>query len=348
MNPYSSLPPNKFWRPSVAEKDYFSISEVWKPKFQISKDAAIITAGSCFSQNMGKELQRRGMNWLNAETAPDEFSAKETHELNYGVFSFRTGNIYTARLLLQWLKWAFEETAPSKEVWNDGERYFDPFRPNITPVGFDSPQAMRASREVTLEAIRQAVSSADVFVFTMGLTEAWLNTVTDVVYPMCPGTVQGRFDERLHKANNFTFGEIHSDFQECIDLLGRYNPRLRLVFTVSPVPVTATFTQHHVLTASTYTKSVLRAVAGQLEASNENVEYFPSYELVASPPMNGVFYNPNKRTITPTGVRFVMNHFFNGIYLRDQTQHKTAEEGTRSSLPFEDIICEEELLDYYK
>ncbi|KZL16806.1 GSCFA family protein [Pseudovibrio axinellae] len=348
MNPYSSLASNKFWRPSVAERDYFSISQVWTPKFKIQKDAAIITAGSCFSQNMGKELQRRGMNWHNAEPAPDSLSAQEAFDHNYGVFSFRTGNIYTARLLLQWLQWAFDEVPQSKETWNNGERYFDPFRPNISPDGFESPQAMWASREDTLVAIRKAISSADLFVFTMGLTEAWLNTATNVVYPMCPGTVKGRFDERLHQAHNFAFAEILSDFQECIDLIGRHNPNLRLVFTVSPVPVTATFTTHHVLTASTYTKSVLRAVAGQLEATNENVEYFPSYELVASPPMNGVFYNPNKRTITPTGVRFVMGHFFNGISSADQTLQDQSDVSTQSFLPTEDIICEEELLDYYK
>ncbi|SDQ31355.1 GSCFA domain-containing protein [Pseudovibrio sp. Tun.PSC04-5.I4] len=347
MNPYSSLPSTKFWRPSVAEQDYFSLSQIWTPKFEIRQDAAIITAGSCFSQNIGKEVLRRGMNWFDAEPAPESMSAEEAHAQSYGIFSFRTGNIYTARLLLQWLQWAFDETPHSKEVWNDGTSYFDPFRPNLSPIGFESPQTMRVSRETTLAAIRHAVGSADLFVFTMGLTEAWLNKASGAVYPMCPGTVQGRFDERLHEFQNFSYEEILRDFQKCVDLIAKYNPGLRFVFTVSPVPITATITKHHVLTASTYTKSVLRAVAGQLETLNDNVEYFPSYELVASPPMNGVFYNPNKRTITRTGIRFVMGHFFKGIVGGGQASEGVAST-SRASAPTEDIICEEELLDYYK
>ena len=50
-----------------------------------------------------------------------------------------------------------------------------------------------------------------------------------------------------------------------------------------------TFTDHDVITANMYSKSVLRTVAGGVAAANRNVDYFPSYESVMLTPL---FYLP--------------------------------------------------------
>lgn len=68
---------------------------------------------------------------------------------NYGIFSARTGNIYTTKLLLQWLQWAFGTDTPPEEVWEHQGRYYDPFRPAIEPDGFESPEELLASRGAT-------------------------------------------------------------------------------------------------------------------------------------------------------------------------------------------------------
>ena len=48
------------------------------------------------------------------------------------------------------------------------------------------------------------------------------------------------------------------------DLLRDYNENMRFILTVSPVPLVATAGSEHVLAATLYSKSVLRAVAGFL------------------------------------------------------------------------------------
>ncbi|WP_203234321.1 hypothetical protein [Burkholderia mayonis] len=48
-------------------------------------------------------------------------------DYNYRVFSARIGNVYTAALLNQWVRWAFGVEAPSDEIWEQDGRYYDPF-----------------------------------------------------------------------------------------------------------------------------------------------------------------------------------------------------------------------------
>jgi hypothetical protein len=57
-------------------------------------------------------------------------------------------------------------------------------------------------------------------------------------------------------------------------------PEKRFLVTVSPVPMWRTFRAEDVLIANTYSKSLLRTVAGCLVNESADVDYFPSYESV--------------------------------------------------------------------
>ena len=346
MNPYQSLPPRSFWRTAVAEPDMLAIGELWTPKFAIGQDDPILTAGSCFARHIGRALLEHSMNWYDAELAPPGLTAEQRLARQYGVFSFRTGNIYTAATLRQWLAWAFGEAAPPAEVWAEDGRWFDPYRPAVEPDGYASAEAMQAARERTLAAIRTAVARASCLVFTLGLTEAWLDRDGGIVYPVCPGTVRGTFDERRHAFHNFTAAEVHRDLSAAIELARAANPRLRVLLTVSPVPLTATATGGHALVATTYSKSVLRAVAGQLAQEHDHVDYFPAYEIVTGFPFKAVFFEPNLRMVTPEGVAFVMRHFFAGL-----AGHHPGQSGQppnpATPADGEDLWCDDAVLDYY-
>ena len=310
-NPYESFPPEAFWRPAVGGRNPLEIDALWSPKLSFRKTDKVITAGSCFAQHIGKALTRVGFNWFNTEPGPgpDELNRK----FNYGIFSFRTGNIYTVSLLRQWVEWAFDIKPQSDEVWVKNKRYYDPFRPVIEPEGFASEEEMRHARNVTLAAIRRAVTEARMFVFTLGLTEGWTNTQTEAVYPMCPGTTVGTFDSKNHVFKNYRYNEIYDGFVQVTNLMRAQNPDLQILLTVSPVPLTATASGDHVLVSTTYSKSVLRGVAGDLKNDFPFIDYFPSYEIITAPVFRGMFYKPNAREVSIKGVDFVMTHFFAGL-----------------------------------
>ena len=201
-------------------------------------------------------------------------------------------------------------------------------------------------------AIAEAVRGAHVFVFTMGLTEAWVNKATGVEYAVCPGTVAGAFDAEAHQFVNHGFGALMGDMTAALRLMFRANRRLIVLLTVSPVPLTATASGQHVLTASSLSKSMLRAVASELVQTQARVDYFPSYELVAAPPIRGAMFNPNLRTVATKGVDIVMSHFFQqhapGPLEAEQIakpRRKTPAEATPKHI--DDVICEEEMLERF-
>jgi hypothetical protein len=345
-NPYEGREPKAFWRSGVGELNPLAISGLWEPKFPIRPADAVSTAGSCFAQNIGRALTVRGFNWFDAEPAPSMLSEEDRRRFNYGVFSFRTANIYTTAMLRQWIEWAAGASMPPDEMWEEDGRWFDPFRPLIEPDGFGSAEELAASRATTLAAIRSALRKSTVFTFTLGLTEGWINRRHGHVYAACPGTQHGTFDAGEHAFHNFSQPEILRDLTAALDLARAVNPELRILLTVSPVPLTATASDDHVLVATTYSKAVLRSVAGEYVAGRDHADYFPSYEIIAAAPFRGMFYEPNLRAVSKPGVDFVMDHFFRAMsakYPWDALAPKQA------AAPAEDdeIICEEAILDEF-
>ena len=116
------------------------------------------------------------------------------------------------------------------------------------------------------------------------------------------------------------------------------------------LPLTATADKAHVLLATTYSKSTLRAVAGDLAASSDDIDYFPSYEIISQPPTRGIFFEPNMRSVSQRGVDLVMGHFFNGMrFTNKKLKENKPEAKRRASLKAQqaadDLLCEEAALD---
>jgi hypothetical protein len=76
------------------------------------------------------------------------------------------------------------------------------------------------------------------------------------------------------------------------------------------VPLVATAGNGHVLTATTYSKSVLRVAAGLVAAQEPDVAYFPSYEVITGPQARGRYVAEDLRSVTEDGVDRVMTLFF--------------------------------------
>jgi hypothetical protein len=342
VNPYESQPARAFWRTAVAEPEPGAISGVWTPKFAIGQDDPVLTAGSCFAARLGRALIDNGMNFLDAEPPPPGLTRDERRARHYGEFSFRAGNIYTAAVLRQWLAWALGHEKAPDTVWTGDGRFFDPYRPSVEPAGYASAEEVFAAREETLAAIRRGFARAHCLIFTLGLTEAW-EDADGTVYPSCPGTVRGTFDETRHTPRDFTFADVHRDLLDVFALAREANPEIRFVLTVSPVPLTATAGAQHALVANTYSKSVLRGVAGQLARELDHVDYFPAYELITGQPFRSGFYEPNLREVTADGVDFVMGHFTSA--LRGTVTAPVPRR--REPLVKGGDACDDAVLDYY-
>lgn len=355
-HPYSDLAAERFWRTGVADLDPLAISKLWTPKFRIRPRSKIITAGSCFAQHFSRALVARGYSWQDYEAGPIGLDPELAKTFNYGVFSFRTGNIYTPKMLLQWLSWAFGDLPEPDIVWQEDGRFFDPYRPAIEPNGFASLDEVFASRAMTLAAIRAAVRQSNVFVFTMGLTESWADAQTGIEYAACPGTIAGQFDPTQDVFVNHRYADLLADLKAAVAILRRENPQISVLLTVSPVPLTATASDAHVLLATSHSKSLLRAVASEACDWGDYIDYFPSYEIITSPAYRGMFFAPNLRSVLPKGVDHVMDSFFRdqaARFARDASDAnlRTAPKPVQTADEPEDVAaelaCEEAILNAF-
>ncbi len=279
-------------------------------------------------------------------------------QFNYGIFSARTGNIYTTSLLYQWVRWAVGNENVPNEVWYDGNRVIDPFRPRVEPKGFSSVSEMKDSRNQAVRSFFESIRCARTFIFTLGLTESWKNRNYGYEYPMCPGTVSGEFDPDNHMFVNQSYNEIFENLLKAIEEIRNVNDKARFLLTVSPVPLTATNSDKHVILATTYSKSVLRAVAGDLSDKHSFIDYFPSYEIFAAPPFRGTFYDTNLRTPSRYGINHAMSIFFNGVTQesglvakrrsKKQTHVKAKNRQALDKLAQRnEVVCDEELLETF-
>jgi len=308
ISPYQGLPPGAFWRTGFAEAPY-PPPDIYRPRWALTKGDRIVTAGSCFAQHVGRALRRNGFTVLDAEPAPPGLDPAAAAAQGYGLYSARYGNIYTTRQLRQLLDEAWSGAPDFDAVWERGGRHYDALRPNISPEGFESPDAVRAARAAHLAKVREVFAQADVFVFTLGLTEAWVHRPSGQVYATAPGTIAGRYDPAIHAFANFRLAEVRADLEAALARLKALNPALRVLLTVSPVPLTATASGAHVLPATVLSKSVLRACAGEMQADHPEVDYFPSYEIVTSARGGAAFFEDNLRSVTEAGVARVMEVF---------------------------------------
>ncbi len=339
-NPYKTQPERAFWRSAVGSRHYADLMEIWQP-MQLRKQDRIGTAGSCFAQHIGNNLAARGAAFMDMEPAPPVFeNTAEARKWGYGVFSCRYGNVYTTRQLLQLFDEAHGVRIPTERVWEKEGRFYDALRASVDPVGQDSAETVLALRARHLAAVRSMFAELDVFAFTMGLTEGWENAEDGTMFAVAPGTVAGIYEPSRHVFHNLRAAEIRADMVAFWERLRAVNPRARMLLTVSPVPLAATATQNHVLVATTYSKSVLRAVAGELAEDVDDIHYFPSYEIISSHPGRGMFYEPDLRNVNMFGVNYVMSHFFSGPL--------AAEFGGQPVVDQEEdpeLICDEEKLD---
>ena len=237
----------------------------------VNKLTPIGSAGSCFASEIAYYLQRNGYNYVVSESEPQDGELPES--------SARWGIIFNTPSIQQLAEKAFglRDLPRLIEHRVDDNSFQDPYRENI---GFDSIDELEASRTAHIAACRRAFKEVEVFILTLGLNECW-EFIPD-------GSVISRGPKTSHHFALFRHRVLSVDeniacLQRFLDVVRAHNPDLKLIVTVSPVPLLATglADDTHVIAANGHSKAVLRTVAEEFRRRNQGVYYFPSYEMVS-------------------------------------------------------------------
>jgi len=337
MTPYSDLPDYQFHSRSFVGQHPSRFDPIVNPRFYLGHDSAIMTMGSCFAQHLSKWLLKHNCNLLVGED--DKFGGGVFFSGNYG-------NVYTTPQAVQLVERALGQIQLSDEVYVDDKgRYFDPLRPSVMPKGLNSKQEVLSERIEHEKAVRELLLSADVIVFTLGLTETWLRLSDEAILPIAPGVVAGNYSENQYKFKNFNYNENLESLEKFISLVHGVNPTCKILLTVSPVPLAATYENKHVCLASAASKAILRSVIEPVLGLGSKVDYFPSYEIFYTPGIGGGYFEPDGRHVKSWGVDHAMR-LFNKHYIDkpNVVKRESPVDSAWMSEIYGSVICDEDRL----
>lgn len=249
------------------------------PRFSLKAGCSVFTIGSCFARNVELHLERLGF------AVPTRVFMAANAEL----MKMQGGEVlnrYTPPSIYQELMW-------TKRIMDrDGSVTIEDLEPFLLPLqndrfidlqrrvndrfGISREQAFE-HRCLFFELFRQAFE-CDAIVITLGLIECWWDRKTQSYVEFSNEFRRHAEDDRF-SFRQLDFPTAYDFIKKTIDLLSPNGER-PILLTTSPIPIHRTFTRDDVIVANTYSKSVLRAVAGQLSAERDFVDYFPSYESV--------------------------------------------------------------------
>ena len=250
---------------------------VLNPAFRIDKGDRLFAIGSCFARGIERALKARGFRVESAATDFDQFSVVGEKKVTALGFT----NKYTTYSMLNELSWALDPAIRFPEaslVDLDAERCIDP---HINPTLVVTDHAGTLERRRIIREVTHRIADCRVVFLTLGLVEVWYDAQAEVHLNTTPTPEMQRLYPGRYEFMASNYLQNMDNMESLYALLSAHGcPDLHIIITTSPVPLQATFTGQDIVLANTYSKSTLRAVAQDFAAAHENVQYFPSYEIV--------------------------------------------------------------------
>lgn len=241
-------------RDSLDEPDAVAkyVGHGWFPqKPFISKEDRIAAFGSCFAAEVTKFLAAEGYQLFGQK------GSKNAHVVRSG-----EGIVNTAAIVQQF-EWAYNDKAPAAEIWHN-----------------DAGEAAEVSDSVKA-ATREIFDNTDIFIFTLGLSEVWYDKPTGEIFWRAIPTK--KFDPERHGFRVLNTEENRKNLRRVYELIREHRPDAHIIFTLSPIPLAATFRPISCITANSVSKASLRVAIDEVvrEFNNDSrLHYFPSYEIV--------------------------------------------------------------------
>jgi hypothetical protein len=185
---------------------------------------------------------------------------------------------------------------------NGSIKYLDPFREDVV---FNSIEDYQHDYDKHIAKAREVLTKVKVFVITLGVNEIWSLKATGHVFSRSPWQMASSLVE--HRV--MSVEENVRELQRMLDLWRTHNPDLKIILSVSPVPLHATFRGHsaHVMEANSLSKATLRVAAEEFVKANKDVYYFPSFESVMYATQNP--WEKDQRHVSREAVSKVMTLF---------------------------------------
>ncbi len=249
---HTNLAPKK---PRMIPEDAVSkwVLKGWLPETPaITPDTQITAFGSCFAQNISNWLVKRNFRVLTGSDTPSDAYVVKMGEGMVNSFVIR-----------QQFEWAWENKRFEGELWHGYD---------ATSYGYD-PEVQAQTRAI--------FDTTDVFILTFGLSEVWYDAPSgNVFWRTIP---KDAYDPERHKFRVSTVEENRDNLEAIYQLIRKHRPDAKIIFTLSPIPLSATFRDNSCISSNTVSKAVLRVAIDEVVRAHHDegaLYYWPSYEIV--------------------------------------------------------------------
>jgi hypothetical protein len=147
-----------------------------------------------------------------------------------------------------------------------------------------------------------------VVVLTLGLNEVWFDQKLQRHLNCAPSYYATKREADRFELHVTTVQENINELEKIRERLVQMNPSVRIIVTVSPVPMSDTFSGRDVFIANTFSKSTLRVAAQIFADCYDNTDYFPSFDMVTMSPRDRA-YGFDCLYVTDSVVRKIMQEF---------------------------------------
>lgn len=249
--------------------------EAYSPRsFALSRDGGVFCVGSCFARTIERRLHRNGFVVPSWTDELGQFAVREGHPQDQL-------NRFNVESIEQELRWALDSDAryPRSGIVDISAGVSLDLHTHNALRRADRPTTEQ-QRAITTRVFRR-VRDCQVVLLTLGLVEIWRDRLSGMALNRAPARAAWQAEPDRYALETQDVETTSAALRRVLALLRRYGrPGVKVVLTVSPVPMRATFSGHDVLLANTASKSVLRSAVTDVTAQAEDVYYFPSYEMV--------------------------------------------------------------------
>lgn len=247
----------------------------------ISYDSRIVLLGSCFSENIGKQL---------------DYFRFQNYQNPFGILFHP---IAIENLILNTIN---EKRYSESDVFRANERWhsFDAH----SKLSSNDKERLLNNLNQKIQLTRQQIQSATHIIITLGTAWVYRFTESDQIVANCHKIPQKKFLKEL-----LSVDEIRNSLEAIVSSIRLVNPNTSIVFTVSPV--------RHLkdgFVENQRSKAHLIAAIHEVVNAKNKTHYFPSYEIQMDELRDYRFYkqdmiHPNKIAIEYIWEKFVTSWF---------------------------------------
>ena len=310
---------NSMWPSAVEAGDPYRVGganfrPTLSPKFKIERGASVFAIGSCFAENVQfalDQLEFEVLRLSNKATHPkmsEWFVPSEFHETGhvYAEPFFHRYNLPSMAQEIGRLLGLDDRLDGSEQIIEvrEGEYRDFHYHEHYHLPSQDSAVARRAFVKSSLDRI----SDVSLLILTMGVTEAWLDKATSLYLNTTPPWAAVSHEPDRYLFQVLDWPALMRCGRRIVETVTSVTPSIKILLTVSPIPLDRTFTPDHVALATMQSKSTLVSVANHLKAEFANVDYFPSFEMAMLSDRKFV-WTEDGRHVRTDFVQGVMGHF---------------------------------------